>query len=121
MIGIAAHRIIKRGERMDAEVTRLLDTDKKAREIMEDAREYYARTLQDIETEKKRLARTYERRMEQRLSEIDNSERTAVHAAAADAKKKYARLTEEMELVFEQNRQAWEDALFTGCTAAREA
>jgi hypothetical protein len=59
--------------------------------------------------------------MEQRLSEIDSSERTAVHAAAAEAKKRYAQLTEEMDLAYEQNRQRWEDALYNGCTAAGEA
>jgi hemerythrin-like domain-containing protein len=106
---------------MDAEVTRLLDADKKAREILEDAREYYARTLQDIEAEKKKLARTYERRMEQRLSEIGSSERTAVHAAAAEAKKRYERLAEEMDLAFEGKRRSWEDALYAGCVAAGEA
>jgi hemerythrin-like domain-containing protein len=121
MIGIVAHRMIKRGERMDAEVTRLLDTDKQARDILEDAQDYYARTLHDIESEKKRLARTYERRMEQRLSEIDSSERTAVHTAAAEAKKRYAQLTQEMDIAYGQNRQRWEDALFNGCIAAKEA
>ena len=100
---------------MDSEVTRLLDADKRARDILDDAREYYSRTLQDIEAEKKKLARTYERRMEQRLSEIDSSERTAVHAAAADAKKKYARLTQEMDSAYEQNHIRWEDTLFKSC------
>jgi hemerythrin-like domain-containing protein len=102
---------------MDAEVTRLLDADKRARDILEDAQEYYARTLQDIEAEKKRLARTYERRMEQRLSEIGSSERTAVSAAAAEAKRRYAQLTEEMDLAYGQNRQSWEDTLFNACTS----
>lgn len=96
-------------------VNKLLDVDKQARQILDDARQYYDRTISDIETEKQKMLEEYERKAKQHLDNIRNSESDSVTAAAAEVKELYSRLTAEMDETFEKNRAAWVDELFTKC------
>lgn len=96
-------------------VNKLLDVDKQARQILDEARQYYDRTISDIEAEKKKMAEEYEKRAKHHLEDIEYSEGAAVKEAADKNEKLYSRLTAEMDETFEKNRAAWVDELFNKC------
>jgi len=93
----------------------LLDVDKDARRIVDDAQQYYDKTMEEIETEKKKMLADYQQREKRRLEELKRSEEAKVRADTEKIKQRYAALTDELNKTFEASRVKWEDELFEKC------
>ncbi len=100
---------------MNTVVNQLIDVDKQARSILDDAQQYYDRTIADIETEKQRIATEYEDKAIARLNEIFITEETAVTEATKQLKQKYSKLTSDMDSTFENEHVNWEKDIFDKC------
>lgn len=100
---------------MNIEVNKLLDVDKQARLIIDEAQQYYDRTLSDIEAEKQKLMAEYEKKAKAHYDKIEAAERESSAIATKEIEEKYARLTAEMDEAFEKGHASWEDGLFVRC------
>lgn len=100
---------------MNTVVNRLLDVDKHARSILDEAQQYYERTLSDIEAEKKKLTEEYENKAKAHLEEITGTEAASVKVAVAKIDSYYAKMTAELDKAFEGKHTEWENTLFDRC------
>jgi len=96
-------------------VNKLLDVDKDARRIVDEAQQYYDQTMEEIETEKKKMHADFEKREKQRLEEMGRSEDAKVREDTGKIKQRYAALTEELNKTFEASHTKWEDELYEKC------
>lgn len=96
-------------------VNKLLDVDKQARLILDEAQQYYDRVLTDIEAEKQRLTTEYENKAKMHYEKIEETERSAIIDSAKEIEEKYARLTAEMNEIFEKEHVNLENELFARC------
>lgn len=100
---------------MNTVVNKLLDVDKQARLMLDEAQQYYDRTLADIEAEKQKIAAVYENKAKAHYNEIEAAEHAAIDDAEKENGEKYARLTAEMDEIFEKEHINWENELFARC------
>lgn len=96
-------------------VNKLLDVDKQARLILDEAQQYYDRTLVDIEAEKQKITTDYENKAKAHYDKIEAAEHAAIVDAEKETGEKYARLTAEMDEIFEKGHVGWENELFARC------
>lgn len=100
---------------MESVVGKLLDVDKEARMILDDAQQYYDKTVEEIAEEKKRMKVDYEQRAKKHLDNILIAETAAAEDAAAKIREQYGQLTADIDGVYEQNHSKWEDELYKRC------
>lgn len=103
---------------MNTVVNKLLDVDKQARQILDEAQQYYDRTISDIETEKQKITAEYENKAKSHYDEIGETEGDNIEDATKEIEEKYARLTKEMDETFESGHTRWEDELYNRCISA---
>jgi Na+-transporting NADH:ubiquinone oxidoreductase subunit NqrC len=109
-------RLIKEvAQGLDAVVNRLIDADRQARSTLDDANQYYAETLLEIEAEKKRLTESYSAKLEARLKDISGHEYTAIQEALIADRDRAAVIAGEIDKAYESNHSRWEDELFARC------
>lgn len=100
---------------MNTVVNKLLSVDKHARGILEEAQNYYDKTIADIEIEKIKIAAEHEEKAQDHYKKVDAAERDAVACAEKETSEKYSRLTAEMDEIFEKEHTKWEDTIFMNC------
>ena len=101
---------------MNTVVNKLLDVDRDARRLVDDAQQYYDKTMEEIETEKEKMLADYQEQEKQRLEQAGQAEEKKVRDDTGGIKQRYAALTEELNKTFEASRAKWEDELFEKCT-----
>lgn len=100
---------------MESAVGKLLDVDKEARMILDEAQQYYDKTIEEIDGEKKRITEGYEQRAQKHLEDIRKSESAGAVEAAAEIRERYGRLTSAIDEAYELNHAKWEDELYNRC------
>lgn len=100
---------------MDSVVNKLLDVDRQARQILDEAQQYYDKTIKDLAAEKQKMTADYESREKQYLDKVRVSESVSVTEASAEIESRYESLTAELDNTFESLHPAWEDELFQKC------
>ena len=100
---------------MNTEVNKLLDVDKDARRIVDEAQQYYDNTMEEIEAEKKKMLADFVEQEKRRVEELKRFEDAKVLSDTGKIKQQYAALTEELIKSFEESHAKWEDELFKKC------
>lgn len=100
---------------MNTVVNQLLDVDKQARQILDEAQQYYDRTLADIETEKQRITAKYENKAKAHCEQAEAAEQGAIADSAKETAETYARLTAELDERFANTHVNLENELFARC------
>lgn len=100
---------------MNTVVSQLLDIDKEARMILDEAQQYYNKTIEELALEKKELVDKYNQKARAHLESVQKTAQAAASEASAENDKLYARLKQELEERFSENRAAWEDELVKRC------
>ena len=59
---------------MNTVVNKLLDVDRDARRIVDEAQQYYDNTMEEIETEKKKMLAVFKDREKRRVEELERLE-----------------------------------------------
>lgn len=100
---------------MESVVGKLLDVDREARMILDEAQQYYDATIEEIAAEKKRMTADYEARATKHLEDVKRAESGGMEQAADEIHERYARLTAAIDGTYAQNHAEWEDELYKRC------
>lgn len=100
---------------MNTIINQLLDVDREARMILDEARQYYDNTIDEIAAEKKHMLERYEEKAAEHLNNVCHSESSGVSDEISALGRQYSGLTAAIDAVFAQNRGCWEDELFRRC------
>lgn len=93
-------------------VNKLLDVDREARQMLDEAQQYYDRTLREIETEKEAMRADFTRKARQHLEELETAQAQELEETAGAVRSRAAGLRAAMEARYEQNHAQWEEELY---------
>ncbi|MDL2233352.1 hypothetical protein LJC63_07205 [Ruminococcaceae bacterium OttesenSCG-928-L11] len=100
---------------MNTVVNKLLDVDRRARQLLDDAKQYYDKTIEELDKEKEQIREKYAEKAAQHVADVRQTESAhvedSVNRLGADTAEKISRL----EQVYEESHQKWEDELFRRC------
>lgn len=100
---------------MDTMVNRLLDVDRQAKQILEEARQYHDKTLEELEQEKKRILGEYTEKANRHIEDARASDNTDADDAVGAIRQRYAALTEKLEALYAAEHAGWEYELLRRC------
>ncbi len=100
---------------MNTIVDKLLDVDKEARALLDEAQQYYEKTVAEIEVEKQQLYNEYKRRVEKHIASAHRAHQSEAEEAITTIKARQDAIALEMESVYQQNHKQWQDDLFQRC------
>ncbi|MDR2931492.1 MAG: hypothetical protein LBV27_00115 [Oscillospiraceae bacterium] len=100
---------------MNTVVSRLLDVDRQARQILDEAKQYYERTHEEISRERERIREQYTERAEMHIADVRGSETAAVDDAVTKANQESAEKIKRMEDIYDSEHEKWEQYLFEQC------
>lgn len=100
---------------MDAAINQLIDLDKQARRMVEDATQYLNDTLDGIDSQVEQFKKNYVDEAQHRIQLIQEEEGQLADESCRELAQRYDRLREQMDQRFAQNRADWEDQLFRRC------
>lgn len=100
---------------MDNILEKLVEADKQAQSIVEEAEEYLETTMANIERDVKEYQESYTERAQRRIGIIRDEEGKASQVAAEDILKRYDQLMEGLEETYQAHHAQWEDELFNKC------
>lgn len=97
---------------MDTIVNKLLDVDRQARQMLDEAQQYYERTMREIEQEKQRMLDEFNQKAERHIRELEEEQAGEVAEAVAGIRTRTERLRGAMEAHYDREHAGWEDAVF---------
>lgn len=100
---------------MNTIVNKLLDADKQARQLLDDAQQYYDRTLTEIQEEKKKLLQAYTEKADLHISELESKLTEEVEDVIEAVRKRTASTVAAMDQRYDRLHQEWEDQLAQRC------
>lgn len=100
---------------MDKILNRLVEADRKASALVEEAEEYLDSTVSNMDREVEEFKKGYEEKAVHRIGIIRDEEDKASMESLADISKRYESLMSNMEQVYEKNHVQWEQELFNRC------
>ena len=101
---------------MDAVINQLIDLDKQARKMVEDATVYLNDTLAGIDSQVDQFKKNYVEEAQHRIQLIQQEERDLADDSCRRLADRYRQLQDQMDQRFAAHRQEWEDELFRRCT-----
>ena len=101
---------------MDAAINQLIDLDKQARKMVEDATAYLNDTLAGIESQVDQFKKNYVEEASHRIQLIQEEEQALADENCRQLAQQYGQLRERMDQRFASCREDWEDQLFRRCT-----
>ncbi|GHU79727.1 hypothetical protein FACS1894191_3190 [Clostridia bacterium] len=100
---------------MNTVVNKLLEIDRQARQTLDDARQYYEKTLEETGRERERLLGKYAARAENHLADVTASETAIVEDAVARISAGRDGKISAVETNYLQNHTRWEQEIFDRC------
>lgn len=96
-------------------LARLVELDKKADAMVEEAQEVLDDTLSHIEEDTEQFRKSCAEKAEQRISAIRDEEGRASQAELENISRRYQTLTEELEKTYQERHTQWEEEIFRHC------
>lgn len=100
---------------MNTVVGKLLDVDRRARQLLDDAKQYYEKTIEELDREKEAIREKYAEKAAAHIADVRHAETAAVEEAVAKITADSAEKTRRLNETFEKNHAAWENELFERC------
>ncbi len=100
---------------MDMILGQLVDVDRKARAVVEEAEEYLETTMANMEREVEAYKESYTERAVHRIGIVRDQEGAVSQKATQDIAARYAQLMENLEQTYEERHVQWEEELFNKC------
>lgn len=94
---------------------RLVELDRKACAMVEEAQEVLEDTLASSERDMARFREKYTREAAQSIGNVRDSEGKASQAALEDISRRYQSLMEGLEKTYQERHVQWEDEIFQRC------
>jgi rRNA-processing protein FCF1 len=102
----------KGGLIVETVVDQLLEIDRKARQSIDEAQQYYENTMQEIETERQDIAQRYTQRADEHIKQVSGIEEQARADACAELQASLHTLERALDDAFATNHEQWEDEMF---------
>lgn len=100
---------------MNTMVNKLLDVDRQARQLLDEAKQYYEKTIEEIDREKEEIRQRYTERATGRVERVRQSETANLEEAISKIKAGTAEKYRRMEALYDARHTQWEEALFLRC------
>lgn len=100
---------------MNSNVNQLLDADREARQRLDEAQQYYDRTLAEIEGEKKKLLAAYTEKAELHFRKLEEELADEVSEAVEAVRTRTASTIAQMDARYDRLHEQWEDELVKRC------
>ena len=101
---------------MEAFVSKLMEYDRQAGQLLEDARAYAAKKDEETEREKGRMLAAFMAKEQEHLHAVQLSEQQLTEQTGDETAATLKQLRDAMESRYLQNRQQWRDELLRRCT-----
>jgi vacuolar-type H+-ATPase subunit H len=102
---------------MDTVVSKLLYTDRQARQALDEAKQYYDRTIEEIGREKERILQDHLERAEKHLAEARQAETAQVDESVAKINSNRDARIRALEENYEENHERWVDEMLARIVA----
>lgn len=99
----------------DNVLARLVEADKRARELVDNAEEELELTVSNMEHEIDEFKESYAEKAKHRIGIVRDTESRASEEASDTIVNRYDTLMHNLETVYVEKHTAWEDELFTRC------
>lgn len=99
----------------DNVLERLVELDRRACAMVEEAQEELEHTLANTERDMERFREEYTRKATQRIGIIRDEEGRASQAELEDISRRYQSLMEGLEKTYRERHVQWEDEIFQRC------
>ena len=99
----------------DSILSRLVDLDRKACAMVEDAQEELDDTLSNTERDMERFRQTYTEKAVQRIGVVRDQEGKASQAELESIFQRYQSLMEGLEKTYQERHTQWEEEIFQRC------
>ena len=99
----------------DSILTRLVELDRKACAMVEDAQETLEDTLANTERDMERFREEYTEKAIQRIGVVRDEEGRASQAELENISQRYHALMEGLEKTYEERHAQWEEEIFQRC------
>ena len=96
-------------------LARLVELDRKACAMVEDAQEALDDTLANTERDMERFRQTYTEKAVQRIGVVRDEEGRASQAELENISQRYHALMEGLEKTYEEHHAQWEEEIFQRC------
>jgi F0F1-type ATP synthase membrane subunit b/b' len=93
-------------------VDQLLEIDRKARQAIDEAQQYYDNTMKEIEAEKKRIVEKHIRHAEERIAGVRKIEEQALAEKRAELAAECGVLERKLDAAFEAEHEGYVNAMF---------
>lgn len=101
---------------MDTVVNKLLDMDKQARQILDEAKQYYDRTIEEIENEKQAITKLYNDKAHAHIEAVRTAETADAEDSIATIRARTTILCQGLDQIWNDHHEQWENELFARCT-----
>ena len=100
---------------MNTVVSKLLEVDRQARQLLDEARQYYDKTIEEIETEKEKLLADYAEKAALHIADVQGAESAQADDSAARIAQEAGAKIQALEEIWSQSHKQWEDTMFERC------
>lgn len=97
---------------MNTAVSKLLDVDKKARQQLDDAQQYYDRTMQEIQQEKQAMEQLYKSKGQEHIHALRDQLDEEVAQLIGQTEQVKREKTAALQAQYDQHHTAWENHLY---------
>lgn len=100
---------------MDTVVNKLLDVDREARQMLDEAKQYAERTAKEVEEEKAKIRAEYTEKADRHVRDLEAEQAGEVEEVQQQEEERMERLLAAMETHYRENRASWVEALCRQC------
>lgn len=97
---------------MNTVVNKLLDVDREARQMLDEAQQYYDRTIQEIEREKQRMLNEFNHKAETHIQELSEEQSAELSEAVSAVNARTQAVRDAMQAHYNQHHIGWEDEIY---------
>lgn len=102
---------------MDQVIARLLEVDKEAAKLVDDARDELEKIKEAMEGEKLEFKQTYIDRAKRRIQLLEQEEKAHMDQASVQLEKYYEEKQIKLQEQYDEKHKEWEQAIFERCLA----
>ncbi|MBC8570150.1 hypothetical protein [Zongyangia hominis] len=102
---------------MDQVIARLLEVDKEAAKLVDDAKEELEKIKEAMEGEKLQFKQAYIERAKRRIQLLEKEENEHMDKASAELAEYYNKRQQQLQETYDERHEAWEQTIFDRCLA----
>lgn len=100
---------------MNTNVNKLLDADREARRLLDEARQYYDRTMVEIQEEKNKLLAAYKEKADLHIHALEDEQGGEIEETMEAVRKRTASTIAAMDARYDELHSQWEQELAQKC------